>query len=216
MTKKEILKKLPKLKEIKGENIKSFKIIQLGIGALGSQLIGCIAPDVRNTVEITVLDYDKVEERNLLGTQYYTEAVNNMLKTEALQYLIYKNYGIEVNIITEKLTNENISLLSNFDLIVDTFDNYDSRKLVQDYCISYNLEVIHIGFNPQFTFSIEFKDNYTIPTDFINAPDICTLPGAASFVKMVASLGSLVVQEWLKNGQKREFVGNRLNIREIT
>ncbi|MEK6878034.1 MAG: ThiF family adenylyltransferase, partial [Nanoarchaeota archaeon] len=113
------------------------RILCLGIGALGSNLCANLAADSRGELDITVLDFDNVEERNLRGTQYYFPEQEEQFKSEALQYSLYKHFNKEITIITEKLTDENISLLSNFNLIVDTFDNFQSRKLVQDYCISH-------------------------------------------------------------------------------
>ena len=100
------------------------RILIAGAGAIGSNLAALLACDLKGEHEITVLDFDKVEERNLLGTQYYFSGQEGQFKSEALEYSLYKHFSKEIDIITEKLTNENISLLSNFDLIVDTFDNF--------------------------------------------------------------------------------------------
>lgn len=191
------------------------KIIILGIGGLGSHLCENLVADNRGQWDITVMDFDKVEERNLRGTQKYVFDQLGQLKTEALQYTLYRTFEKEIKVITQRLIEGNVDLLSEFDLVIDTFDNFESRKLVQNYCTSHNLEVIHIGFNPVFTFSIEFGNNYKVPTDIISPIDICEAVGASSFITMVSSVGSLVIQDFLKTGTRREFVGNRLAIREI-
>ena len=99
-------------------------------------------------------------------------------------------------------------------MVIDTFDNYKSRKIVQEYCRKNGIEVIHIGFSDSLTFSIEFGNNYAHPN---NTPvrDICTISGASSFVHMVSAIGSSVVQEYLTTGKQREFTGGRLSLREI-
>ncbi len=178
-------------------------------------MVANMVPDFHSDEKVTILDFDVVEARNLQGTQFFTPEVKNHNKTEALQYLIYKVYGIEINFINEKLSPDNIDLLSDYNLIVDTFDNYISRKLVQDYCMDHHLTILHCGFSDKFTFSIEFGDHYRVPEDNPKAKDLCELPGASSFVHMVAAIGSSVVQEYLKTGKQREFTGNKFSIREI-
>ena len=160
-----------------------------------------------------------------MGTQNYSPEQLGMYKTEALQYSIYKNLQREINIITGLIQDMKTDLiLSNYDLVVDCFDNYEARDHAQGWWTALKLsqpnklhspELLHIGISPEMTFAIEWAENYKVPTDITSGFDICTLEGASSFVKMVASIGSLVAQEYLKNGQKREFIGNKLNIREI-
>ncbi len=185
------------------------KIIILGIGALGSALCNNLVADGHNKLNITILDFDRVEKRNLLGTQYYFPDQEGLLKTESLQFSLYKRYQKEVEMIAIKLDHQNIQLLSRFDLIIDTLDNYKSRKLVQEYCLCHNLEVIHMGFNPAFTFSIEFKANYKVPSDITSGMDICEMQGAAAFVASVASLGSLIVEEFVFNNKRLEITGGK-------
>ena len=193
------------------------KILICGVGSLGSNLAALLACDLKGEHEITVLDFDKVAERNLMGTQYYFPGQEEQLKSEALEYSIYKHFNREINIITEKLTTSNaVKILSNYNLIIDAFDNYESRSIVQSFHLNYGSgEVLHLGLSNQMTFEISWAENYQVPTDITSGFDICEMEGASSFVKLVASLGSLVIQQYLKNGSKREFVGSALTIREI-
>ena len=156
-------------------------------------------------------------ERNLNIQPYFSDQID-LPKTQALQYNLYKAYSKEVTIITEKLTNNNFDeLLLPFTegLIIDTFDNYEARLLVHDAVRRRHINCLHIGFSQDMTFSIEWEPNYTVPTNFKTDFDICTLPGASSFVRMVASLGSLVVQEFITSGSKLEYIGNKYSIREV-
>jgi hypothetical protein len=65
------------------------------------------------------------------------------------------------------------------------------------------------------TFAVEWGDNYTPPADIIKGMDICEMSGAAAFVNMVASLTTLVIEEYVYNQLAWEFVGNKLTIKEI-
>mgnify|MGYP001606684005 CR=1 FL=1 len=203
-------------------------ILICGAGAIGSNLAALLACDLKGEHEIIVLDKDNVEERNVqAGTQFYQKDQVGMSKVEALQYNIYKWYEREVKIINKEISHENlriilesgktINVVDSYDLIIDCLDNYDARSLVQNHWeqLHKKLNILHLGFSDQFTFAIEWAENYKVPTDITSGFDICEMEGAASFVKMVASLGSLVTQEFIKDGKKREFLGNKFSIREV-
>ena len=195
------------------------KVLICGCGAIGSNLAKYLTVDLRGEHEITVIDYDIVEDRNIdPGTQFYFREQVGLQKTEALQYNIYKAYEREINVIEEKLSEENNALLMGYDLIIDCFDNYEGRHQVQmqwDFSKDGEKEVLHIGFSDQMTFAIEWADNYQVPDDITSGMDICEMPGATSFVNLVASLGSLTAQEFIRNKKKREFVGNGFSIKEM-
>jgi hypothetical protein len=205
------------------------KILICGAGALGSNLAALLACDLKGEHEITVLDMDSVEERNVqAGTQFYTRDQIGLPKVEALQYNIYKWFEREIKITNYYLEPDTVGLILNpeapisitelgfypYDLVIDCFDNYEARKLLQDNMPTES-SLLHIGFSDQFTFSIEWAENYKVPTDITSGFDICTMQGAASFVKMVSSLGSLVVQDFINSNKKREFVGNKFVITEV-
>lgn len=194
------------------------KILILGAGALGSNIAKLLAIDVRDAHEITVLDFDIVEERNTrAGTQFYFREQHRLPKVEALQYNIYKHYGRKIEIIQNKLTRFNYDGVLNYDLLIDCFDNEESRCLThfisKEY--TYSLEILHIGFSNLFTFAIEWAKNYTVPNDDVSGFDVCEAQGAASFISMVSSLSSLVIQDFLSSGIQREFMGSRFSISEL-
>lgn len=185
------------------------KLLICGIGAIGSNLTRVLTADNLGKWDITILDFDKVEKRNLMGTQYYFPNQEGLFKVEALQFNIYQATQKEISIINQKLTLDNLSILSKFNLCVDCLDNCTSRRFVQDYCTERKIPIIHCGFSDNFTFSIEHGTNYKTPSDLASDFDICTMQGAGAFVNSVASLGALVVEEFIFNKRKLEVVGGR-------
>lgn len=189
------------------------KILVCGAGAIGSNLVRILAPDLKGEHEITVLDKDKVEERNVTpGTQFYTSDQIGLPKVEALQYNIYKWYQREISFCNEEIgvMKKFNCKISTYDLLIDCFDNYLSRKYIQEYK-QYLPEVnlLHIGFSPDYTFAIEWAENYKVPSDIMKGIDICEMPGAAAFVARVAAMGTLVVEEYVHQQKKVEIIGNR-------
>ena len=192
----------------------------MGCGSLGSNLVANLSCDLRNQANITVLDYDTVEKRNVeFGTQFYMRDQVGMSKVEALQYNVYKWYGRKIDIIEKKyLGDGSVSEFWGYDLIIDCFDNHEARSKIQINArfSSKRMYLLHVGFSDQFTFAIEWSDNYTVPSDSISDWDICEAQGAASWIKMVSGLASLTVQQFVSKTEKLEFIGNKFTIRQIT
>lgn len=203
------------------------KILICGAGAIGSTLVRNLVPDLKGQHEITVLDMDVVEERNVTpGTQWYTPDQIGLPKVEALQFNVYNTFQREIQIhqkeifengdftievLDEQLdpNQPNGTIFVPYDLVVDCFDNYEARGIVQSVCKEHNISCVHIGFSDQFTFEIEWKPWYKVPTDIITGMDICEMPGAAGFVNSVASLGALVVENYLEKGERMRVLGGK-------
>ena len=192
------------------------KILILGIGAIGSNLTARLVADLKNGHQITVLDKDTVEERNVqAGTQFYIPDQIGLSKVEALQFNIYKNYQKEIDIIHQEFKGT-IKDWDKYDLTVDCFDNNEARKNIQFYYeigkdLKRNDNVLHVGFSDQFTFAIEWAENYQVPSDITTGFDICETQGASSFVNYVTSIGSMVIQEFILSNKKIEIIGNKMS-----
>jgi len=201
------------------------KILILGVGAIGSWLTENLAADLPlNEYEVTVMDWDIIEERNVrVNTQNYLQSQVGSSKVEALQYNVYKALQREILIVNEKLTRDNAWMLDEYDLVIDCFDNADSRNIVQ---LTWELMangndagnywgLLHVGFSDKLTFELSWSDHYPKQEDINNETDVCELAGVGSFIKLVAALTSLTVQEYLQHLTKKEFIGNSYSIREI-
>jgi hypothetical protein len=198
------------------------KILICGVGAIGSNLVKNLVSDLKGEHEITILDKDVVEERNVTpGTQFYTIDQVGLPKVEALQFNIFKWFEREIDIVNEPFDQHHL-IHNHYDLVVDCFDNYDARNHVQNYWSTRGMlrwgspfELLHVGFSDQFTFAIEWADNYTVPTDITSGVDICEMAGASAFVSHVSSLGALVAEKFIQEKEKEEIIGGKLYAKKI-
>lgn len=192
------------------------EILICGAGALGSNLASSLLPDLRGEHKLTILDFDRVEKRNIqAGTQIFFPEQLGRKKTDSLQYNLYKLYQKKVEIITDILSNQNIELLKEFDLVIDALDNHNARKLVQDFVVKNGIDCLHCGFSSQMTFEICWAENYEVPSDDTSDFDVCTIEEASSFIKLASSLSAITVLEFLKNGKKLNFIGNKFTVRQV-
>lgn len=125
------------------ERIKKLNILLVGIGGVGGYTFESL---VRCGLEnITIIDYDKVDETNL-NRQILTN-LNNIgeFKTDVAELRALSiNSNIKVNKITNFLDSSNIDTIdfNNFDYVVDACDSIDTKVLLINKCIYNNVKII--------------------------------------------------------------------------
>jgi adenylyltransferase/sulfurtransferase len=148
------------IKEIgeKGQEIlgKS-KVVVVGAGGLASPVLTYLTCAGVGT--ITLIDYDTVTESNLNRQFLYGEKdigeYKAKLAKEALQGI---NAGININYITEKLTEHNIGeILKEANVVIDCVDNIETRILVNRECLKKNIPLVEGAVNGFYGFVMSIK-----------------------------------------------------------
>ncbi len=156
-----------------------------GAGALGSNLADNLTR--QGFTALRVIDHDRVEEHNV-STQLYGESEVGLWKVEALRNRVFRSVGIEIEAIRKQLTADNVrALLKDVDLIIDTFDNSASRRLVQEQCRKQATACLHIGLAADYG-EIIWDEQYRIPSD--TAADVCDYPLARNLVLLCTAIAS--------------------------
>src|ERR1700730_8700102 len=163
-----------------------------GAGALGSHLADNLArPGFRH---LRVIDRDRVEEHNV-STQLYGESEVGAWKVEVLRQRLFPATGIEIDAIPKELRERNArSLLQEGGLIIDTFDNSASRRLVQEQCRGLQLPCLHIGLYADYG-EVIWDERYRVPQDV--ADDVCDYPLARNLVLLLVAIASATAVRWV-------------------
>ncbi len=106
----------------------------IGVGALGS---GTSEALIRAGAEkITLIDYDKIEEKNLPRQILYNEEDVGKKKVIIAKEKLNKiNNNAKITIKEEKLTKENANeLLTGSEIIIDCTDNLETRMIIDEWC----------------------------------------------------------------------------------
>ena len=125
------------------ERIKKLNILLVGIGGVGGYTFESL---VRCGVEnITIIDYDRVDETNL-NRQILTN-LNNIgeFKTDIAELRALSiNSNIKVNKIINFLDSSNIDTIdfSKFDYVIDACDSIDTKVLLINNCIYNKVKII--------------------------------------------------------------------------
>jgi molybdopterin/thiamine biosynthesis adenylyltransferase len=143
-----------KFDKIKNEK----KVCIVGCGGVGSNLLPLLVRG--GFLNLRIVDFDIVDESNL-SRQSFKKSDIGKKKTFALKsYILEINQNVNIEIFDKKLNYENYkNILNDVDLIVDATDNFESRKIINDFCEKKNKDWLYNGaIKTEFISSI-FKGN---------------------------------------------------------
>jgi len=119
------------------------RVLLLGAGGLGSPAAYYLA--AAGIGNLGIVDFDQVDLSNLQRQIIHSTERIGMLKTESAKKTIQAlNPDVNVTLYNEKMDSSNImSLIKDYDYIVDGSDNFPTRYLVNDACVMKNKTLIH-------------------------------------------------------------------------
>ena len=119
------------------------KVLLLGAGGLGSPAAYYLA--AAGIGNLGIVDFDQVDLSNLQRQIIHSTERIGMLKTESAKKTIQAlNPDVNVTLYNEKMDSSNImSLIKDYDYVVDGSDNFPTRYLVNDACVMKNKTLIH-------------------------------------------------------------------------
>jgi adenylyltransferase/sulfurtransferase len=129
---------------IKGqEKLKQAKVLVVGAGGLGCPVLQYLtAAGVGKTA---IIEFDKVDETNLQRQVLYgSNDVGKLKSIIAKNRLEHLNSLLEFEIFNLRLdTSNSLSILKNFDVIVDATDNLETRYIINDSCVILDKPMVH-------------------------------------------------------------------------
>jgi len=89
-------------------------------------------------------------------------------------------------------------------LVIDTFDNSTSRRLVQEHCRVLQLPCLHVGLYADYG-EVIWDEHYRVPQDMTEAGDVCDYPLARNLVILVIAVASEVIIRFVLEGTRQDF-----------
>lgn len=127
------------------KKLNSAKVLVAGLGGLGSGVIANLTSIGIGTMGL--LDCDKIEKSNLNRQFIHKYCDIGVEKTNSAQNWI-KNYHPEIQTYTYNLKLDECNytnIIQNYDIIVDCFDSYISKFLLNKIAVKNNKILIHAG-----------------------------------------------------------------------
>lgn len=126
------------LREIGGpgqRKLKDARVLVIGAGGLGAPVLQYLAASGVGT--IGVMDDDLVDASNLQRQVIHSDKSQGMAKVfSAEQAMLAQNPFIEVKPYNRRFDDSCSELISEFDLVIDGSDNFDTRYLVNAHCVA--------------------------------------------------------------------------------
>lgn len=182
-------------------------VVVCGAGAIGANLCeGLARVGVR---QITVIDFDRIEERNL-STQPWGRRELGQRKARMLGNRLHRDLGVELVAVCDRLHAENSAeLLAGHDLIIDAFDNTASRQIVQNTARTLSIPCVHAGMADGYG-EVIWDERYRVPSGAHE--DLCDYPLARALVTLVVGAALEVCLQFLAGGARREA---RVTLRDL-
>ena len=117
------------------KKISSARVLIIGMGGLGCPLLTYLAAS--GVGRIGIVDFDKVEISNLnRQTLFSTKDIGKYKVNQAKKVINKINKKTKIISFKKKLTYKNINkIFNNYNIICDGTDNYNTRYLINDYCV---------------------------------------------------------------------------------
>lgn len=118
------------------KKLKQAKVLVIGAGGLGCPVLQYLT--AAGIGKIGIVDFDVVDETNLQRQILFSEEDIKKPKVEvAKKKLSKQNSNLQFTIYNLRLKNENgMEIFKDYDVIVDCSDNFATRYLVNDACVT--------------------------------------------------------------------------------
>jgi len=174
-------------------------VVVVGAGALGSHVIQFLRSC---DVAIRVIDFDKVERKNVLS-QFHGKGAVGKSKVLAIQQAVNFMFGVKIQTVPHKLVEGNAEqLLGGADLVLDCLDNGESRKVVQQFVRKSNTPCLHGALDANGTFGRVIWDaEFQIDYETTRGGATCENGEHLPFIVMVSAFLARAAQEFLTTGK---------------
>ena len=180
--------------------VRGLEVCVCGAGALGGHVVeGLVRVGFGR---VRVVDFDRVEERNLAGQPYGRRDIGQ-LKASTLAKRIYRELGVEVGAECVRLEEGNaVAVLSGAELVIDVFDNTASRALVQQVAAQVGAACLHVGMAAGYAEAV-WDPGYRVPEVAPEGEDVCGEALARNLGVIAAAAACERVAQWVATGARR-------------
>lgn len=176
------------------------RVTLCGAGALGSNLADALAR--QGFRHLRVIDRDRIEVHNV-STQIYGEGDVGAWKVDVLRSHLFRAVGVEIEAVRKELSVRTVrKLLKDSEIVLDTFDNSASRRLVQSHCRDEGLTCLHAGLYADYG-EVIWNETYRVPADV--GEDICDYPLARNLVLLTVAVAAEAMVRFLLQGEQQNF-----------
>lgn len=177
-------------------------VVIVGVGALGSHVVQFL----RNEAALRIIDFDRVEQKNVLA-QFHSKPSVGKNKVQSVQQTMQFLFGLKVEGVPHKLVADNAKeILAKADLVIDCLDNGASRTVVQQHVRATGIPCLHGALAADGGYGrVAWDESFVI--DYEGGPGAATCEGGEHlpFIGIVSAYIARAAQVFLKDGRKIGF-----------
>src|SRR6185503_5698201 len=152
-----------------------------------------------------LVDFDRVESKNLLAQAYVKQSVGKN-KAEALKLQLQNFYGIKAEAFSVRLAQNNVdAVLGTADLLIDCFDNQESRNLLSSFARSSKKPLVHAAIAGDGRFGIvRWDERFVADAEDTAGQATCEGGEHLPLIGLVAATLVRTVQDFMQEGAQRD------------
>lgn len=184
-----------------------YPVLICGAGSLGANLCENLAR--QGFGNLAIVDNDRIEMHNINQQPWGVRDVGQH-KVNILANMLYRNLNVKVNPVMKYLDSKNIAKIvksTKASLIIDCFDNSESRKVIYDFAKQSKINCFHVGFDGDFTIG-RWNENYIVPTSN-EGEDNCDYPLARNLTLIAVACASEAIINFITVQSKEQFCFTR-------
>ena len=198
---------LPEIGETGQRRLRAARVAVVGAGGLGAPVLQYLA--AAGVGRLGIIDDDVVDVTNLQRQVVHGHADVGRPKVDSAADAV-RALAPEVDVVTHRLrlTERNVDLLGDYDLVVDGADNFPTRYLVNDACVRLGLPevwgsvlrfdaqvAVFWGRPPAGVAAVQLRDFFPVPPSEGEVPSCAT---AGVLGALCGQVGSLMATEAVK------------------
>lgn len=184
------------------KKIAETEVVLCGAGAVGSNMADNMAR--QGFKKFTVIDFDRVDDHNR-HTQIYGRRDVGQLKVAALKTGLFNSMGVTITDISRKLEQSNVDkYLKKGALVIDGFDNIESRSLVTQHCLTAGIDCLHVGLAKD-SAEVTWNGVYRVPKK-VAGLDVCEYPLARNIILLAITVATESIIAFLGYGAQNSFI----------
>ncbi|MFW6025028.1 MAG: HesA/MoeB/ThiF family protein [Candidatus Woesearchaeota archaeon] len=201
------------------KKLKGKSIAVLGCGGIGSYTAEFLA---KYGFNLTLVDYDLVDESNISRQNYNYNDLDKPKVERLKEKLKRTNPNIKIKTFNKKFSSKNYKeILSESDIVLDCFDNMESKMILNDACLKLKIPFIHMAaISRKGNLLFVEPDNDYCLSCLYKKPnfeaDKCESIGVLSHIPTIIGLLSidLIINYFLYNSIEKKLI--RINFKNLS
>lgn len=178
------------------------KVLFCGVGALGSTA----AVLCRNlSWQLAFADFDRVESKNLLAQAFVKQSVGKN-KAEALKLQLSNLWGVKSEAFGVRIVADNVeALCGGADLLVDCFDNAESRRILSGFARRSGKPCVHAALSGDGSFGlVRWEERFAPDAEDQEGQATCEGGEHLPLIGLLAATLARTIQDFVKGQERRD------------